>query len=192
MIIPLCCFAAYFLSNAAFRISEALLRRRSYHKRLLQIVCFALILIPLIPEVSSRFDQIMYHSKEANAVTAIDIEAFNWINHNTPENATFFVIIQDAGQWITLFTQRRVFPFRKIINDPISRNEADQLTYLMFREPSSLETLELLKKYQIDYIFFGNKTSYDSEKLNVTLFEKEIYFRIPDVPRGVVVFSITD
>jgi len=190
MVFPLCCFSAYFLYETAIFIYRSLIRHRPNRKRLMYFLCFVSILMPLFPEISLRFDQIMYHSNKANSVTMNDIDSFNWINDNIPINTTFFVITEDAGQWITIFTGRRVFPFRKIMNDPITRNDAEQLSRLMFEEPNNNETLVLLKKYEIEYVFIGNKTSYDAEKLDVTLFKKENFLPIPGVPIGTMIFQI--
>jgi hypothetical protein len=157
MALPLCFFGGYLLNEMLEPLIRDISRRR-LKKRMLHLLSLLPIAILLFSEISINYDQIMDARSYTNPVTENDIEAFEWIKQNTPLDSTFFVNSADAGQWIPVFTGRKVFPFEKIINNPEIRNEL--LTTWMVGNPGSPEAQQELNRYGIDYIYFGDNHIY--------------------------------
>ena len=120
----------------------------------------------------------MIESRELSPITDSDYEAFLWIKENTPTNATFFVTYADAGQWIPVFTQRRVSPLFINQNEKIyMENEifGDTVIPLMLENPNDPLALSLLKKQGITHIYIGSKTIFSRQQLVPDLFDEPNY-----------------
>jgi len=106
----------------------------------------------------------------ANAMTPRDIKAFSWIKNNIPINTTILINNADAGSWIPTFTGRRVFGFREVISNPTVRRDFEELNTLMYSDPNSQQAMNLMKKYNVEYVYFGEKVAYSRVKGDIGLF----------------------
>ena len=143
-------------------------------KQVFQKMVYTLILALITIEVLFLFNYMVGNRAQSSAVTSADYKAFIWIRNNTDENATFFVSIADAGQWITPIAQRRTYPMFTSYGDFIYSeeefNKLNNLGWHMVKDPTSEEALFLLKSFEIDYVYIGKKTIYDRQSLNSSRF----------------------
>ncbi len=145
----------------------------------------------------------MIHAREDSPVTENDILAFRWIQENIPSTATFFVTDADAGQWIPVFTGRRVIPsfinfqgeayvnmsfWNEVIT--ISEVHISKLNEALLSDPESNETLYLLRKYGINYVYIGNKCIYDRVQLNPNALILSPHYELVYYKSGVYIFKI--
>jgi len=142
-------------------------------KQAFQKLVFLFIVVSITIESVLLFNYMV--GKYADSpVTTADYKAFQWIQSNTDENATFFVTRADAGQWITPIAQRRTYPLFVSHGDFIYSQEdldkLNQLEDLMYQNPNSEEALSLLEHFEIDYIYIGKRAIYDRQSLNPNLF----------------------
>lgn len=111
--------------------------------------------------------------ENGDPITMADLKAFEWIKTNLPKESTFLVTDCDAGQYIPIFCERRAIPIflnfqgELILNETawndvfiISGFHEGKVYKLLQTAPDSTETLQLLKKYDIEYIYVGSKRIY--------------------------------
>jgi uncharacterized membrane protein len=98
-----------------------------------------------------------------------DLEAVNWIKQNTPEDACFmintyrfefstnFIIGSDAGGWLPVLAQRCVvtYPMTSNIERFDHPNALEKVVriHALRGELSSSNTIEILKKYDVSYVY---------------------------------------
>ena len=141
---------------------------------LILMILFTIFVIPMDLEYMN-WARIM-----GEPITTADIEAFDWILKNTREDSTFLVTDCDAGQWIPIFTNRRVIPMFVNFQGEFFVNKTywDEVVIIsgfhigmLFEKiqltPDAQDTLLLLKKYGIDYIYIGAKSIY-GRKCNIS------------------------
>jgi len=151
-------------------------------RRFLRLItlCAALLIVGslCIPE-TIRLHHDLISSRFFSFVTEADIQAFQWIINNTPENATFTGIWMDATGWIPAFTGRRTIPSMANINDPwMSLNYTFEANYIIAQVhdfPNSPETHQLLKKYQISYVYCGARALPPHTPPNPRFFDPNMY-----------------
>lgn len=98
-------------------------------------------------------------SRGNSSVTNADISAFNWISQNVPQNATFFVLPNDAGQWIPVYTHRRiVLPFGVVTNITLLYQYYDEIYPKFCEDPYSMGVLTFLNYHVVSYVYVGSKT----------------------------------
>ncbi|MFB0543648.1 MAG: hypothetical protein ACETVR_02590, partial [Candidatus Bathyarchaeia archaeon] len=189
MILPLSLLGAYGLNQLTGAVSK--LKPKLDSRRLSLI----LVLFLLLPETLFRCVQMSQCPVWASPVTREDIEAFHWIRYNVTVDSLIFVSNADAGQWIPIFTGRRVFPLEVIMNNPERVMSGRNLTQLFLQNPSDPRIYQILTEYNIRYIYIGAKAILDRQKLNYThvlslintgLF-KVVYSDGPDPPASSVI-----
>jgi hypothetical protein len=93
--------------------------RHSITKHWKVVVVAGLILVVLGSQEVTNLG-LAFGARPNSPVTAQDIQAFNWIQYNTPANATFFTNTADAGNWIPLYADRKVvMPFGVVTNNTL-------------------------------------------------------------------------
>jgi len=160
MVLPLTLLGGLGLN----RLQEAL----SGFKPRWRSLSLVVVLLLLLPDAAYRCVQMSRVPLRASPVTGEDMEAFLWIGNHTPEDALFFVSDADAGQWIPVFTGRRVFPLETVMNNPEMVILGRNLTRLSLQTPSDPRIYDLLRENGIDYIYIGAKAILDKEKFNET------------------------
>jgi hypothetical protein len=102
----------------------------------------------------------LFSQKEiAIAVTEEDVAAFDWIKSHVPPNSVFLINIADAGWWLREFANRPVFPDFQLINHPEVIRDYQELEHLLYIDPLSFRFLQLMQKYNISYIYIGEKAA---------------------------------
>lgn len=162
MILPLSLLGSYGLNQLTRVVSK--IKPNLDSKRL----SLMLVLFLLLPETLFRCVQMSQCPVWASPVTREDIEAFLWIRYNVTIDPLIFVSDADAGQWIPIFTGRRVFPLEVVMNSPEKVMSGRNLTQLFLQNPSDSRIYQLLTEYDIRYIYIGAKAILDRQKFNYT------------------------
>lgn len=99
--------------------------------------------------------RVTFGSQSASPVTTDDITAFDWIRTQTPQNATFFVNLADAGSWVPVYAERRiVMPFGVVTNVSLLANYT-QVVSAFETNSSSTQSLQFLTSFGVTYIYSG-------------------------------------
>jgi hypothetical protein len=129
----------------------------------------------------SNYYNVYYQGRNESVVTPDDLDAFHWIEANTPRNATFFVNLGDAGGYIYVYTGRIVLPPEALRAWP-KTNETWQgfnETEIMLQQGNtSLLLIQLLKGYNISYVYVGGEVQYQGPQFNVTALIQSPYFEV--------------
>jgi len=140
-----------FLKGSVFSKLKSMLKILS-RKKLMPIVMFLCIL-----QVSINVDILLY-ARGNSPVTEDDISAFNWIKQNTSLNDVFFVMHNDAGFWIPVYTNRRVvIPFGVVTNSTLISGYYNETKKSSIEDLSSYEVLNLLNDQNVSYVYVGSK-----------------------------------
>jgi|GEM_PF-5332495 len=107
-----------------------------------------------------------------NSLTINDLYSFEWIKKNINKEEIIMGTIADSTFWIPSYINRRVFCIPQIVNNFTIISEHKIIESKLIN--GSIEVKELilfLKKYNISYIFFGERVEYDLPryKLNILL-----------------------
>ncbi len=111
-------------------------------------------------------------------ITSADITAMDWINKNTPSDATFAVNTYfwlplaphgtDAGYWIPYFTGRQTTAGAMILN--LADWNYKELVIKMSQAEERLETdntaVEDLRNFGVDYVYIGKKGDFSGPGLD--------------------------
>jgi len=141
--------------------------------KMCKIIALILLILSLIITLNNDLYLINWARNSGEPITTADLKAFEWINQNTPQNSTFLVADSDAGQWIPIFTSRRVVPMFLNFQGEILVNETSwkevylisgfhhgDIFSLIQTDPDSQPALRLIKKYGINYVYLGAKKIY--------------------------------
>jgi len=128
--------------------------KRKKLNSVVMILVIALISTQLIANVS-RIDA----SRSDSPVTDADVAAFDWIQENTPADAMFFALPNDAGQWITTYTLRRVIIPFGVATKHEARDEYYKRAYPLFcLDPHHIDVLRYLNDNRATNVYIGSKT----------------------------------
>jgi len=195
MSMPLSCLAGYCLSkfNAIVQGISSSLRELASKKRIFyQWLWIIPISIILVNQTCVNFTTMLEYQDRV-AVTDQDYRTFMWIKENTPENATFFVTDADSGQWIPAIAKRRVLP--PIVN-PFTEEFVTEEYFLdmkvlsgsLMASPNDANTINLLRKYDVNYVFIGAKSIFGRPRLNATLFLNSTQYSLIHHEEGTQVY----
>jgi len=168
-ILEYCVYVASILIGfACIKIYEKMCK-----SKMCKIIALILSILSLIIILNADLYLIDWARNSGEPITTADLKAFEWINQNIPQNSTFLVTDVDAGQWIPIFTGRRVIPMFLNFQGEILVNETSwkevylisgfhygDIFSLMQTDPDSQPALRLIKKYGINYVYLGAKKIY--------------------------------
>ena len=165
----------YIIKESSFRKGKFVQTLKFIYKKTFSRKALWIILLLCLLEISFNVVQNSV-SLESVPVTEADISAFNWIRYNTPSDATFFVSIADAGQWIPVYTHRRVLiPFGVVTNYTLYDQYYD--IYPAFcDDPHSLKGLQFLNYHNVSYVYVGSRTIRNRKKFNTSLLTNSLVF----------------
>lgn len=173
---PVSCIAGYGLYRIVTDIPRIKPIASLGRRELPWILIILILLITITPQIVWNVDH-AYRFRKFSAVSADDYNAMLWIQENTSEDATFYAgdfFGADAGQWIPVMAHRKVIsPYTNHFEEYVTTefwNDMNLLNKLLLSNPCTQESVELLKKYNIDYIYIGAKTIHDRLQLNPSLF----------------------
>ncbi len=139
----------------------------------------------------------MNEVKDKIIVSQEDIVAFEWIQRNIEENATFFTCWSDGGGWLPVFAQRRGIPTMFNVYEDWMLEEyfietGWELNGWMISNPDNPRVLQLISKYNITHVYSGDKTIIDRPPLNPQLFLDSSNYEIVYHPEGsnVYIFKV--
>jgi hypothetical protein len=160
LLLPLCTLAGLlfqFVSDSMKRI-----RKTEYSKTYIRRLKYAAITAFLVLSISIACIDVRTNQstdltgKSRIPISTSDLECFEWIKQNTTTADRFLVETSDAGQFISSFCDRAVvFPFTMMQYN----SEYENLKGLMYVNPDSNETLNLLHEFKVDYVFIGSKAT---------------------------------
>jgi hypothetical protein len=137
--------------------------RRMNIRKAVPVAVLVLVLAAItLPQISAYHDN-YWSSRAESVVTLDDLDAFNWIEGNTPRNATFFVYAGDAGPYLYIYTGRIVLPptaLRAWSGNGEASQDFVEINYLLQQANMSQQLLQLLKEYNVSYIYLGERTQY--------------------------------
>ena len=178
---PISCIAGYGVYKVLSDIPRIKPLASFRRRELPWILGFIIIIIMITPQIVWNVDHAIRFRK-FSAVSADDYSAMIWIKENTDENATFYAgdfFGADAGQWIPILAHRRVIsPYTNHFEEYVTTefwNDMQTLNALLLSNPCSQETIELLVKYEIDYIYIGAKIIHDRAQPSPSLFNSPHY-----------------
>jgi len=132
-------------------------------KKTVPIALLVLILAGItLPPINSYY-QSYVTSRAESVVTPNDLDAFRWIEANTPRNATFIGDASDAGAYVYIYTGRIVLPpnvmrLWSAIGEPLQ--DLTGIVDMLHQGNVSQQLFQLLKKYNISYIYVGERSQY--------------------------------
>jgi hypothetical protein len=159
MVLPLSLLGGYGLRQLTRTLPN---KFRSMPKKL----WLTLILLLLVPDALYRVIQMSQVPARASPVTQQDMEAFLWIRDNVPVDSLILVSNADAGQWIPVFTGRRVFPLEVVMNNPEKVAAGRSLTQLLLLNASDPEVRDIVEDADVRYVYIGAKTIFNRQKFN--------------------------
>lgn len=163
---------------------------RQKTKTILTIATITALLLS-IPSIHTSY--IIYKSSTNQAViTPNDLKAFEWIKENTTTNDIFFVNPADAGPYIYIYTGRIILPTYALRAWTQPENLQDfKLMVTMFQKGILNSTLyDLLRKYNITYIYIGEKTQYNQPQYNIMRLLISPKFKIAYKTGKVYIFEV--
>jgi hypothetical protein len=128
-------------------------------------------------------------------VTQDDLDAFRWIDMNTPRNATFFVSLYDAGGYIYVYTGRTVLPplaMRAWSITDQSWAELDSAMNMIIFGNITYQLIQIFKRYNVSYVYVGEKIQYVNSILNLTALIRSPYFEVAFQQGGAYLFKINE
>jgi hypothetical protein len=169
-------------------------------KNIIRIIALILLFVM----VSNDLYLLSWARNSGEPITVADLKAFEWIEQNIPQSSTFLVTDSDAGQWIPVFTGRRVIPMfvnfqgETIVNETsweeiylVSGFHNGLLFNIIRTDPNSPLTLQLLKKYNVEYAYVGSKKIY-GRTIDLSILEtvKDNYIKKIYEEEGVKIYRI--
>ena len=121
-----------------------------YKKIYLFILIIILILTSFLPCIDYA------NKQKEEAVTDKEIQALNWLNENTPEDS-IIASLYTEGDLMTSTAKRKALINQNFLTIKNS-NQRYQDHKIIFSSPFSITALELLEKYNINYIYFSPRT----------------------------------
>lgn len=159
MVLPLCLLGSYGLCQLTRTVPS---KFRLGSRRL----WLTLILLLLVPDALYRGIQMSQVPARASPVMQEDMEAFLWIRDNVSMDSLVLASNADAGQWIPVFTGRRVFPLELVMNNPEDVMAGRSLIQLLLLNASDPRVQSLTKESNVRYVYIGAKTIFDRQKFN--------------------------
>jgi|GEM_PF-6476205 len=105
-----------------------------------------------------------------------DIQAFAWIQSETPQNATFFVNWADAGPLLPSYADRRVvMPFGVLTNYSLLRDYQEALEAFI-TDPASNQSIRFMRSTGVTHLYAGPARIYDRPGFNATRIATAGYF----------------
>jgi len=145
------------LRKIHFRKSKVFSSLRSMLKTVLSEKLMLVVIFLFIFQVSINIS-INSYARSNSPITEADISAFNWIKQNTSPNDVFFVMHNDAGFWIPVYTHRRVvIPFGVVTNATLLNYYKNEIAKTSIEDLSSYEVLSLLNQQDVSYVYVGSK-----------------------------------
>jgi len=134
-------------------------------------------------------------SKINTAITEYDIKAFEWIKENTDQDAIFFVNPEGGGAYIYIFTGRITFPLNAMrlwYENESVKNDFTLIYSMLIRGSLNESLVELLKKYNIQYIYVGAKVQYNKPRFNLSaLLNSNFLILVFSLNEQVFIFKFT-
>lgn len=159
--VPIVLLVAWAISGILDTLKDKLPRgpRRQHPslKRVALIGLLGIVITASLFQTSVNVQILSDSGGENTSVVAADIEAFQWINENLDSDAVIWVNRADAGEWILVYTGRKVFPFRMLVDIPEIVDDWNELDRLMQEDPTQLRALQLLQAYGVTHIYLGAK-----------------------------------
>jgi hypothetical protein len=157
------------------------------------VTILALVVLPITlgPVVSDYYDYMTY--RNTSVVTPSDLDAFDWIEANIPKNATFFVSSSDAGAYIYIYTGRIALPPEAFhLWSQVEQNSTDfgEIETALRDGNITQQLIQLLRKYNISYVYAGERTQYSVPGLNTTALIQSPYFEVSFNEGETYVFDI--
>jgi len=125
--------------------------------KILAIVAICTLITNLYPifNVYKRYERAI----KTSIITKDDLKAFEWIESNTSKNSIFFVNAAGAGSFIYIYTGRKVLPPQalRIWTEEEYSEDFSNLTDMLQNGLINKQTIQLLNKYGVDYVYLGAK-----------------------------------
>jgi hypothetical protein len=126
---------------------------------LLAIILGAAVIIFWAPSINENLK-----SLQKNRISTADYNAMLWISNNTPEDAVIFNDhwVGTPSVWIPIISHRRiVMPILSIseVGWPDMMFTRQDESIIVARYPNSIETLDILERHNVSYIFLSNHVS---------------------------------
>jgi len=185
------------LKNSSFkkklRKKMKILPITSMHYRTIIFFIIMFVITTNIPAISHSYNAYVIATREA-VITQNDLKAFEWIRKHTSPNAVFFVNPADAGPYIYIYTNRVVLPptALRLWALPTSKSKIDFkiIKQALITGNINNSVYFLLLKYNITYIYVGEKTQYGQPKFNTSSLLESPFFLLVFNIREVYIFMV--
>lgn len=120
---------------------------------LLSLLIFnsGLLIIPIITEQQTNYDQIRSSFSIYGTLSKDDLSLMNWIAQNIPSNAPILVSAGDSGQFVEAVTQKNTISRYSYLAN------YSNLMELLTNNVSDLNAIPLMEKYNVSYVYIGSK-----------------------------------
>ena len=177
---------------AGYGLRQLMRTAPSKVRRIPRRLWLTLILLLLVPDALFRGFQMSQVPARASPVTQDDLQAFLWIGDKVPMDSLILVSNADAGQWIPVFTGRRVFPLEVVMNNPEKVVSGRSLIQMLLLNASDPRVRDIVEEVDVRYVYIGAKTIWDRQKfdynalLSTGLF-RAVYFNGVDLSASSVI-----
>jgi hypothetical protein len=156
------------------------------------VIAFIFVASVFLP-YSSYYYNVYAYQRIHSIVTSDDLNAFRWIDANTPKDAIFFVSSSDAGAYIYIYTSRIVLPPDTIgawdLEGPVSEGFSEASEMLIIGNITQ-QLVQQLTGYNVSYVYVGEKSQFGGPLFNLTALLQSPYFEVAFNQSGTYVFEI--
>lgn len=133
-------------------------------------IAFLVVLTSIVPSYVAAKDSL------ALSPTDTEMDALNWLNVNTPEDAKILSTLEE-GHLITGIAERKNFMDSNFLFiDDIDQRYSD--LEVMYTSFYTTNVVELLNKYGVDYIYFSLKAKNDYDVQTLNYLSKECFKKV--------------
>jgi 4-amino-4-deoxy-L-arabinose transferase-like glycosyltransferase len=132
----------------------------------------------LLVVFTSALPAVIRATSEENVVSPQEIEALNWLKENTPEESVILSTISE-GNLISAVAERKNVADNDFLLIRLSGERFDDVER-MYKAAFKTQAVELMSKYDVDYIYFSPRAKERFEIENLKYVEKDCFEQVYD------------
>jgi hypothetical protein len=174
--------------------NRALVQGGEKHMKLRKVGTATIVMVIIasitVPALSNYGGYVL--NRGQSVITQDDLDAFSWIQANTPSNTTFFANYNDAGGFVYIYTGRIVLsPYalraRPVYSSAVAFDNAEAMLQVGY---ITQELIQVLRGYNVSYVYVGERVQYDGPRFNTIALIQSPYLEIVFHEGGAYIFRI--